>query len=138
MVYNSTVLYCIVLLHRTVLYCTELYCTALYGACTSRKGELKYHGNDKSQRGSFGRLNFFLGGPTLSAATCAPSWIADYSCMLNLTSRSAQVQKEAPLCFLSEGWGLGSLGLEPAGPKWVNEEANRVRFPSGHPRGAMA
>ncbi|CAI5985728.1 unnamed protein product [Closterium sp. NIES-64] len=49
-----------------------------------RADELKYHGGSTSSRGSFPRINLFLGSDPLNSRLCQPSPLPGFSCSLAL------------------------------------------------------
>ncbi|CAI5469777.1 unnamed protein product [Closterium sp. Yama58-4] len=49
-----------------------------------RPDELKYHGGSSSSRGSFPRINLFLGSDPLDSRLCQPSPLPGFSCSLAL------------------------------------------------------
>ncbi|CAI5535222.1 unnamed protein product [Closterium sp. Naga37s-1] len=49
-----------------------------------RADELKYHGGSSSSRGSFPRINLFLGSDPLNSCLCTPSPLPGFSCSLAL------------------------------------------------------
>ncbi|GJP69693.1 hypothetical protein CLOP_g678 [Closterium sp. NIES-67] len=49
-----------------------------------RPDELKYHGSSSSSRGSFPRINLFLGSDPLNSGLCHPSSLPGFSCSIAL------------------------------------------------------